>query len=251
MDRTLNNKALATALGLGENSLSMYALRPGFPHELRDGARFHNAAEVRAWLDANGLGKRRAVPSGAASPADAGKPSGRPAPKPLASDTDPFILTLLSGTASSVEIANVGLQLAARKLANQAISGDVLAADFKALNEATEEMRKSKEQAIEQAVREGQLIERATCMEIIGTCAGRLVQVGSNTCTAFALQCEIWDGDPDFLALSIEDRKRKRMEWATAQFSAIRALESSDIERQLNDSVSQAPVTVGDEVKES
>lgn len=246
MERTLNNKALAAALGLGEDSLSKYASRPGFPHEIRDNVRFHDAAEVRAWLDANNLGKRRTgspVAESRVTFRDA-----RPPAKPLAHETDPFIRTLLSGTASSVEIANVGLQLAARKLANQAISGDVLAADFKALNEATEEMRKSREQAVEQAVREGQLIERATGMEIIGTCAGRLVQVGSNTVTAFALQCEIWDGDAEFQKLSIEDRKRKRIEWGTAQFSAIRALEANEIERLLKDSVSQAPVTVGDEV---
>lgn len=54
---------------------------------------------------------------------------------------DPFILTILDEKATVTEIAKSGLHLAARRLAETAIRGDFVMAEFVALNDAIEKLR--------------------------------------------------------------------------------------------------------------
>jgi len=249
MGRTLNLKALAEALATDAGQLSRESKRAGFPFDLIGGKKLFDLAEVTAWRAGNVKASGRKVAKIAAGPALPAASEISPVPVagpkpivPLADGEDEFIRELISGKASAVTIGNAAMQLAARQLARQAQAGQIHTQTFDSLKRAVEEMRKVDADSMDIAVRRGELIERSIAMEIIGACAQRLVQVGTNMATAAAQQCEVWDGDAVFLALAIDAKKRARIEWFAAQFNQVRALEAAEIEALLREQASpQAP----------
>lgn len=244
VERTLNSKAICEALGIDPASLTRYAKRSDFPCEITAGGqRLHNLEEVKTYLELNNLGKRRNLSSPPVTKAPQNVSSFRN--KPILEPDDPMLLRLKSGNAEPLEISQIAIKVVSKQIAEQAAYGQVQSQAFESMNRILEELRKAEAHSISNAVRKGELIERSNAMDIIGTIAQRCVQIANNICNAFTLQSEMWDGDTNFQKLSIEERKRARLDWANTAVIGIRSIDVKEIERMLAEKL-QTPANLED-----
>ncbi len=239
MARTLNNKDCATALGIDPGQLHRESKKPGFPCDTVAGHKCFDADEVRTWRAANVKQRSKQAPmqppaNHPAATQPAAPQSQKISRVPLARPDDPFIITLRSGTATPVDGCNASLQLLFRQIAVEAESGAIMPQTQDALKKTMGELRSSMAEYLEQSEREGKLLQREIAKAVIGANNGRLVQACNTLQNAFPMQVEMLLGDPLFLALDIESRKRHVREWCGNYLRRVRNLEAESIETALD-----------------
>lgn len=229
-ERTLNLKALSSALSLAKSTLSEYSKRSDFPCERTAAGKLFNLDDVAAWLALNGLGRRGKSPAKNRTSEPVAVVSA------LAKDSDAHIQLLRTGRATAVEIAEVFLQLKSAELANAATNTSSISKPLTdGMAGAIERLTLEKQKHIEVSVRMAELVDRGTVIEVIGTISTRLVQVGDSFCTAAQQQFDIWLGDPVFISQSIEFRRREVLAWMKRQWESVRKLESDEVVALLKD----------------
>ena len=232
-ERTLNLKALSTALGKKPSQLSGWATRQGFPCDRRDG-KFHaaSAEEVRAWIIAN-IRERKHVEQVAASDDPIAK-AARPARAPLANAGDAFIVALQSPTLSALDVSRGAMMLAARRVAQSALSGEVGFNELDDLKKTLQELRQAESGYIEIEQRRGQLIDREQVCEILGAAASRLVQAFSLFENSITAQMDLWISDAAFREIPTDDRRLRIREYVAKFGAEVRRLEAESVDVQID-----------------
>lgn len=225
-ERTLNLKGLAAVVGLARSTLCEYAKREGFPCDRTAAGPLFDKAEVLAYMEQNGLGKRS-------------KSVQTPAPKvaqALVAGDDAHVEILRSGSATPQQSADAVLHMLNMQFANVATSSPLLSKPMiDSIVSAIERATIERQRARIEDERRGELIERAAVIEVVGGITTRLIQVGESFCSQSQQQFEIWLGDTEFTALTISERNRKIKAWMKAQFDSIRRAEADEVERMVKE----------------
>jgi len=229
IERTLNLKALASALGKDASWLSKKAL----PHVLVGSVKLYNSDECRAWIASNvrELAKKpkpvssllESIPESGSSQAPA-----IPQKSALALDADnPIITDLKSG--DPLRVTRAAAALAGLRVAHAAQQGHAGANDLDDLKKALGELRQAEDSYIELGIRKGEIIERSTACEIIGSCCSRLVECLNVLENSIAVEFDMWLSDESMRGSS-ETRQRKIRDYVAGLGYQIRRQEADGVD---------------------
>lgn len=235
MARDLTLKALAEAVaperGCGvaamKVSLCRWAKSHGLPCDRPTGGEpLFDLAEVREWLARHKPAKK---PPALQIPAVS-------APEPLPQDADEarLLAILNSPSATPLEIADAGFRLSARDLSRAYSTRNMAARHLEGFAKQSDAVRKAKDAHLDQAEREGRLIDRDVVLAMLGEALHRLHGCFAQLKNELPAQVQVWIEDKDFLALANEGRARVIYEWAERRASEIRAIDAAELERQLD-----------------
>ena len=159
--------------------------------------------------------------------------------KPLASESDDFIKDLRAGDSSALNVTRAAMKLAARRVADAAVTGRIGAGDLDDLKKSLQELRQAETGYIELGKQRGELIERSVAKACAGHLALRLIQVLGTLENSIATQVEIWLSDEALKSLSTEQRGRQVRQWFEQQSHAARDQEADAIESMIKNEVKE------------
>lgn len=213
-------------MGMTHIALAQHAQKPGFPFvNGKAGSVRYRLPDVKAWLASN-VGPRHDAEAIAAQPGG-----------PIAKQDDPFIVSMLSGVASAVEISRMAMQLASRRVANAAIAGTLGPNDLDGLKKTLEELRKTEVSHIELEKMKGGLIDAEDVEALLAYCASRLVRCCLTLENSIATEFSVWLGDPKTREMDEAELSRMVRDFVAKTCTEVRRLESQSaaaLIRELN-----------------
>lgn len=144
--------------------------------------------------------------------------------------TNEELADVLATSKDPLELARAGLQIEARRLAEDVRQGRDTGASSP-FKKSLEELRRTEQGYLEIAVTSGKLIERDVAKALAGNVAARFIAALDRYEAAGAKQVEIWLSDPEFTKLDSEGRGQKIRAWFREKSRAARRVEAADLER--------------------
>ena len=152
-----------------------------------------------------------------------------------AAEDAPFLAILQSGTASAIDITRATMQLVARRVARNHITGDLGPNDLSALEKSLKELRTAESSYIDLGISRGDLIDRDDVRAIVADCCARLARICMSLENSLALEFSLWLADPKITALSADDRARHIRAFVAKTADGLRNQEANDIDRLITE----------------
>jgi len=254
----LTLRKLAAAIGVDAGQLSKESSRPGFPAHQTEKGVVYDPGEVAAWRTVNVRQKSRKPSPPATSPAKAMADPQQVATKPIKDKTKPaaaspakamaaavdgeddeFVTVLRSGKASALEISRASVQILARNLARAHVA-DLLGPNaVDGLKKALQELRSAEADYIELEKTRGGLIARDEVRQIVGDCAGRLLQIMNRLENTIATEFAIWLADPKIQTMPADERARLVRGFVAKQSADLRRIEADQVDSLIDQAKAQ------------